>query len=178
LITAAIAQLGERQTEDLKVPGSIPGLGTFSSRRSRCPRTKISRASRPLGGFSPDCIQNELLHPRHTRPVLAYRVDTSKQPRSSQEMATVSNGPPTFLQITGLCGLRLRSQMRDLDTLGIEPRASRMLSGCDTTTPCARLRPDDGMLLSCHHARRHDKAIDSCGVRTHALSDWRLKPAP
>ena len=29
--TAAIAQLGERQTEDLKVPGSIPGLGTVSS---------------------------------------------------------------------------------------------------------------------------------------------------
>ena len=27
LTTAAIAQLGERQTEDLKVPGSIPGLG-------------------------------------------------------------------------------------------------------------------------------------------------------
>ena len=26
---AAIAQLGERQTEDLKVPGSIPGLGSF-----------------------------------------------------------------------------------------------------------------------------------------------------
>ena len=25
---AAIAQLGERQTEDLKDPGSIPGLGT------------------------------------------------------------------------------------------------------------------------------------------------------
>ena len=24
-----------------------------------------------------------------------------------------------------------------MDTLGIEPRASRMLSGCDTTTPCA-----------------------------------------
>ena len=30
LIEAAIAQLGERQTEDLKVPGSIPGLGIFS----------------------------------------------------------------------------------------------------------------------------------------------------
>ena len=26
---AVIAQLGERQTEDLKVPGSIPGLGTL-----------------------------------------------------------------------------------------------------------------------------------------------------
>ena len=27
LFHAKIAQLGERQTEDLKVPGSIPGLG-------------------------------------------------------------------------------------------------------------------------------------------------------
>ena len=27
--SAAIAQLGERQTEDLKVPGSIPGLGVL-----------------------------------------------------------------------------------------------------------------------------------------------------
>ena len=26
-----------------------------------------------------------------------------------------------------------------MDTLGIEPKASRMLSGCDTTTPCAHL---------------------------------------
>ena len=29
---AAIAQLGERQTEDLKVPGSIPGLGILCGR--------------------------------------------------------------------------------------------------------------------------------------------------
>ena len=29
-IKAALAQLGERQTEDLKVPGSIPGGGSFS----------------------------------------------------------------------------------------------------------------------------------------------------
>ena len=28
-LIAAIAQLGERQTEDLKVPGSIPGLGIY-----------------------------------------------------------------------------------------------------------------------------------------------------
>ena len=28
---AAIAQLGERQTEDLKVPGSIPGLGIIGA---------------------------------------------------------------------------------------------------------------------------------------------------
>jgi hypothetical protein len=31
LAVAAIAQLGERQTEDLKVPGSIPGLGIIYS---------------------------------------------------------------------------------------------------------------------------------------------------
>jgi hypothetical protein len=29
--SAAIAQLGERQTEDLKVPGSIPGRGIHFS---------------------------------------------------------------------------------------------------------------------------------------------------
>ena len=28
-LLADIAQLGERQTEDLKVPGSIPGVGIF-----------------------------------------------------------------------------------------------------------------------------------------------------
>ena len=31
MFVAAIAQLGERQTEDLKVPGSIPGLGIIVS---------------------------------------------------------------------------------------------------------------------------------------------------
>ena len=30
ITSAAIAQLGERRTEDLKVPGSIPGLGKYS----------------------------------------------------------------------------------------------------------------------------------------------------
>ena len=34
-ISAAIAQLGERQTEDLKVPGSIPGLGIFPALSSQ-----------------------------------------------------------------------------------------------------------------------------------------------
>ena len=33
-VRAAIAQLGERQTEDLKVPGSIPGLGTYPMPRA------------------------------------------------------------------------------------------------------------------------------------------------
>ena len=33
---AAIAQLGERQTEDLKVPGSIPGLGRCEGKVCVC----------------------------------------------------------------------------------------------------------------------------------------------
>ena len=40
-----------------------------------------------------------------------------------------------MLSIADLCGAVLRAEM---DTLGIEPRAFRMRSGCDTTTPCAR----------------------------------------
>ena len=54
---AAIAQLGERQTEDLKVPGSIPGLGSASMRQHRVRATALRsqrarRAAtipRPLG---------------------------------------------------------------------------------------------------------------------------------
>ena len=38
---AAIAQLGERQTEDLKVPGSIPGLGTRETARAGARMRKL-----------------------------------------------------------------------------------------------------------------------------------------
>ena len=49
---AAIAQLGERQTEDLKVPGSIPGLGSTSQWQLWCSaslacRVAGQRACRP-----------------------------------------------------------------------------------------------------------------------------------
>ena len=37
-----------------------------------------------------------------------------------------------------ICKTTTKVHKQNLDTLGIEPRASRMLSGCDTTTPCAR----------------------------------------
>ena len=40
---AAIAQLGERQTEDLKVPGSIPGLGTGETARAGARMWKLRR---------------------------------------------------------------------------------------------------------------------------------------
>ena len=40
---AAIAQLGERQTEDLKVPGSIPGLGMLHVCLCKCITSKITK---------------------------------------------------------------------------------------------------------------------------------------
>ena len=55
---AAIAQLGERQTEDLKVPGSIPGLG-ISRSFALCPSflfTEAIAASRLLHPLSDGCF--------------------------------------------------------------------------------------------------------------------------
>ena len=45
-----------------------------------------------------------------------------------------------------------------MDTLGIEPRASRMLSGCDTTTPCARL-----LSKSCRCQLQSQNYVPICG---------------
>ena len=47
------------------------------------------------------------------------------------------------------------SKRIEMDTLGIEPRASRMLSGCDTTTPCARksVKPVHGTMPTSRHRR-------------------------
>ena len=46
-----------------------------------------------------------------------------------------------------------------MDTLGIEPRASRMLSGCDTTTPCAQLMiPKSMMTVTDHEVLDVDKS--------------------
>ena len=49
-----------------------------------------------------------------------------------------------------------------MDTLGIEPRASRMLSGCDTTTPCALLTI---FFLCLHEVYAHDTNTDAACVR-------------
>ena len=54
----------------------------------------------------------------------------------------------TFVRNSNMCHLRSRTSLElklrkpttdanEMDTLGIEPRAFRMRSGCDTTTPCA-----------------------------------------
>ena len=61
--TAEIAQLGERQTEDLKVPGSIPGRGilinnfvydslSFMSTKS-LNQARLKKKNMSEGGFEP-----------------------------------------------------------------------------------------------------------------------------
>ena len=40
----------------------------------------------------------------------------------------------------GYLTCKIHRPSNKVDSLGIEPRASRMLSGCDTTTPTALLR--------------------------------------
>ena len=49
---------------------------------------------------------------------------------------SISLSPPPLPPCTIPSVHTARNSM--MDTLGIEPRASRMLSGCDTTTPCAQ----------------------------------------
>ena len=52
---AALAQLGERQTEDLKVPGSIPGGGTLRAGSSPVAAPESQNEGTP--GFEPGTIR-------------------------------------------------------------------------------------------------------------------------
>ena len=57
---------------------------------------------------------------------------------------------------------------RGMDTLGIEPRASRMLSGCDTTTPRALEKLDEGIWYPSRFKAR-SRQIANKPVKQHAL---------
>jgi hypothetical protein len=83
-LLAAIAQLGERQTEDLKVPGSIPGLGTmpelgFIMMVGCCqmhargnPNTLVACRPCTRPGASTRCSTNECSHTGSNRGPLGY----------------------------------------------------------------------------------------------------------
>ena len=63
------------------------------------------------------------------------------------------------------CSRMVQHSLAQMDTLGIEPRASRMLSGCDTTTPRAPeelLHSLSGMIIS---QGRLTQGIERCSVR-------------
>ena len=61
---------------------------------------------------------------------------SERRARAGVQSQTSQHGKPlasTFVH-------RRAGQHRNVDTLGVEPRAFRMRSGCDTTTPCAPAR--------------------------------------
>ena len=62
--------------------------------------------------------------------------------------------------------LRLRAPAPHADATSIAPQAS------------ARLSCISGALAAGHERRQRASNNDSCVVRTHALSEWRLKPPP
>ena len=69
---AAIAQLGERQTEDLKVPGSIPGGGTVTALVAQSVEHGSNKPR--VGGSSPSwSILPFLVHPSVTATRAAQR---------------------------------------------------------------------------------------------------------
>ena len=70
-------------------------------------------------------------------------VEATAHPRDLHPGPSTCVAGVMALQLSHLFILRLplRSQLdglQPLDTLGFEPRAFRMRSGCDTTTPCAQ----------------------------------------
>ena len=70
--------------------------------------------------------------PHHAADPQAQQIPT-KAEVSTDAGPAAGAGAQASLRLRGRQMVRLQ-----MDTLGIEPRASRMLSGCDTTTPCAR----------------------------------------
>ena len=79
------------------------------------------------------------------------------------------------------CPLFLPLSSMAVDTLGIEPRASRMLSRCDTTTPSAHVTLCDTKegvgCGACHRAAGWLCAAPWPG-RTRARSLWLRRPTP
>ena len=60
--------------------------------------------------------------------------------RCSSPLCLLVRGSPHLTSSASL-------QVRHMDTLEIEPRASRMQSGCDTATPCAQMMGLNSALL-------------------------------
>ena len=81
-------------------------------------------------------------------PALCYQAGKKRNSISSCACA-----PAARQTLVG--SMRLESEGRcKVDTLGIEPRASRMLSGCDTTTPCAPSLRATGFATCALHKRK------------------------
>ena len=165
--TPSIAQLVEHLTVDQMVPGSIPGRRTFI----QCPRRL-----------------------RHAFVYITFRV-ASACPASS-EMAVASTPLPGLASVWHFdrCG----SDSRELSLFCCRPvcrRASLSPSSwCSGYHICLthRRSPVQSWAMIfiylclwhtwvssvCEIENVPRRKPDSGGIRTHALSDWRLKPAP
>ena len=67
-------------------------------------------------------------------------------------------------------------QCWQMDTLGTEPRAFRMRSGCDTTTPCAPCSSCPALMYTIRSARRHGAVSHVRSTGWHAEPWLRTKP--
>ena len=59
--------------------------------------------------------------------------------------------------------------------LGLAPQTG---AGCSGTNKAQQLPAEAVQLVSTFRMLMESTRPNSCGVRTHALTDWRLKPAP
>ena len=110
-------------------------LANFSKAANTAVRRLLSRSSMDTLGFEPrafrmrsGCDTTTPCAPKNTKP-----------PRQ-QTMQSLF-----FLSSTLVSKAVPRAETDKLDTLGIEPRAFRMQSGCDTATPCAHMHSDSRM---------------------------------
>ena len=74
-----------------------------------------------------------------------------------------------------LTGMHTRHTALHMDALGIEPRAFRMLSGCDTTTPRALKPKGFAVIFKAQHAKTLPcRTTVLAGIASVCTQEWRL----
>ena len=137
--------------------------GSAGGRAQSCHRCGVGLAAATTDGKS------KRHQPRHqntriSRTKLVHRgadVPLGRLLRSPGWLAGVRFESPTCN--SSRKAMAPRDGAQKVDTLGIEPRASRMLSGCDTTTPCAQLMKPELMIVATDHKVLD---VDQAKVRT------------
>ena len=84
------------------------------------------------------CVVLLLLVGAHCVGLRARLAQSAK--RNARNVVVVGSKPTVCVFAVRVSNMVVVGGWSKMDTLGIEPRAFRMQSGCDTTTPCARHR--------------------------------------
>ena len=115
---AEIAQLGERQTEDLKVPGSIPGLGiVFITRYGILPVSEVLSRN-PGSGDTTGII--ECRDPEWKRGVADLWCDIIATELSRLDATATGQKPHESTTI------KSKGNVKDPPTVGLEPTTIRL----------------------------------------------------